>query len=351
MREAIRLNPKALYFARLAKAGKFIPGDPLIDRLRALADGPLSPDDQALADFALGKAYDDTGRHEEAFRRFSLGNRRMRARIAYDEAAALRLIGSIAGVFTRSFLASRRDWGDPSAKPVFIAGLPRSGSTLIERMLAAHPQVVTLGESNDFAEARRDAWSAADLPPFPHLAEALDRDACRRLAARYLARLPESLRVINKLPGTFPYLGLIALVFPEARILYPRRDPMDSCLSCYFELFASGHPYAYDLGEMGRYWRSSDDLMAHWRRALPEGMFLDVDYQALVEAPEAGARRMLDHLGLPWDPACLDFAKAEGRVRTASASQVRQSIHRDSVGRWRRYGPWLGDLRAALNSV
>lgn len=351
LRQAIRLNPKPLYFARFAKAGKFLAGDPLIDRLAALADTPLSPEDQALADFALGKAYDDTGRYDEAFFRFALGNKRVRAGIAYDEAAALALIGSIGGVFAKEFLAARRGWGDPSEKPVFIAGLPRSGSTLIERILTAHPSVASVGESNDFADSRREALIGASLPPFPRLAEALDAAACRRIAERYLARMPAGLRVINKMPGNFAYLGLIALAFPEARILYPRRDPMDTCLSCYCELFAAGHPFAYDLGELGRYWKACDGLMAHWREALPAGMLLDVDYQALVEDPEGETRRMLAHLGLPWDPACLDFANAKGRVSTASASQVRRPIYRDSVGRSRHYERHLGELRAALNTV
>ena len=210
LRRAIRLAPKALYFGRLAKAGKFAAGDPLIDELRALADGPLSPADQALADFALGKAYDDVGRHEDAFARYSLGNKRVRAGTAYDEAAALALIGSIGEAFTRDFLAARTGWGDPSAKPVFIAGMPRSGSTLIERILAAHPSVVSVGESNDLGDARREALFGNRLPPFPKLAEALDVAACRRIAGSYLARLPSAARVINKMPGNFAYLGLIA---------------------------------------------------------------------------------------------------------------------------------------------
>ena len=131
----------------------------------------------------------------------------------------------------------------------------------------------------------------------------------------------------------------------------PRRDPLDTCLSCYCEYFASGHPFAYDLGELGRYWNSVDGLMARWRDALPAGMLVDVEYQALVEDPEGETRALLGTFGLPWDPACLDFAGAKGIVRTASASQVRQPIYRDSVGRWRRYEAHLGELKAALNKA
>jgi tetratricopeptide (TPR) repeat protein len=349
LRRAICLDPKPLYFGRLAKAGKFSVGDPLIAQLQAVAESGLSPLDQALADFALAKAYDDVGLYARSFERLTLGNQRVRARIAYDEAAALALIGSIAAAFGEELFADPAVGGDPSRKPVFIVGMPRSGSTLIERILATHPAVASIGESNDFAAARNEALGGLGLPPFPHYAQALDRDAYRRIAARYLARLPDAPRVINKMPGNFAYLGLIARALPNARILYPRRDPMDTCLSCYGEFFQSGHPFAYDLGELGRYWRACDGLMGHWRAVLPAGMLIEVDYQALVTDPESGTRRMLDHLGLPWDPACLDFSRSPGVVRTASIAQIRQPIYRDSIGRWRRYEAELGELRAALD--
>jgi hypothetical protein len=351
LRHAIEIEPKALYFSRLAKAGKFTADDPLIEQLQALAESGLASADQAMADFALAKAYDDIGLYAKSFSRLKLANQRVRAGIAYDEAAALALIGSIAPAFSRALIARYQGCGDPSAKPVFIVGMPRSGSTLIERILAAHPAVISIGESNDFAAARNEAVQAANLPPFPHYARALDSAAYKRIGQRYVARLPDAERVVNKMPGNFAYLGLIALALPNAKFLYPCRDPMDTCLSCYGEHFASGHPFAYDLGELGRYWTACDALMGHWREALPAGMLIEIDYQALVRDPEAGTRRMLDHLRLPWDPTCLDFANASGSVRTASVAQVRQPIYRSSVGRWRRYEPYLGELQAALNSA
>lgn len=349
LRRAILIEPKALYFGRLAKAGKFAAGDPLIAQLQALADSDLPLSDRPLADFALAKAYDDAALYAESFARLRLGNRRVRAGIAYDEAGALALIGSIGEIFSREMLAEHAGMGDPSAKPVFIVGMPRSGSTLVERILSAHPLAVSIGESNDFAVARNEALHALPLSSFPHYAPGLDAAAYRRIGARYLARLPDAERVINKMPGNFAYLGLIALALPNAKILYPRRDPLDTCLSCYGELFASGHPFAYDLGELGRYWTACDRLMEHWREVLPAGMLQEVDYQALVADPEAETQAMLDHLGLPWDPVCLDFSRAGGSVRSASAAQVRQPIYRNSVGRWRHYEPYLGELQAALN--
>jgi len=354
LRRAIAIDPKAAHFGKLAKAGRFAAGDPLIERLRQLLDGAwdVSEDDRAMAEFALGKAYDDIGRPAESFERFAAGNRRVRSGIVYDEAAALALVGSIAPVFTADFLAARTGLGDPSPEPVFIVGMPRSGSTLIERILANHPAVGSLGESNLFAEAKNEELGSGDCLPFPHIAPTLDPCAFRRIGLRYAARLraraPSSARTINKMPGNFAYLGLIALALPGAKIIYPRRDPMDTCLSCYCELFAEGHPYAYDLRELARFWKACDGLMRHWRAVLPAGMLLEVEYEALTGDPEREARRMLDHLGLDWDPACLDFAEAPGTVRTASAAQVRQPVHRESVGRWRRFEPFLAELRDEL---
>jgi len=353
LHRAILIAPKAAHFAKLAKAGKFAPDDPLIETMRCLANDPrLSPEDRLLAEFALGKAYDDAGFLRQSFEHVTAGNAMMRARIAYDEEAALSLIASIGQVFTKDLLERRAGAGDPSPKPVFVVGMPRSGSTLIARILASHHAIASIDESNGFAAAKNDALGISDLPPFPFFAPLIDEAAFGRIARGYLARLdaavPGALRVVNKMPGNFAYLGVIALALPGAKIIYPRRDPMDTCLSCYCELFAEGHPYAYDLRELARFWKACDGLMAHWREVLPAGMLIEIDYQALVEDPETESRRMIGHLGLPWDPSCLTFAETEGPVRTASAAQVRQPIYRDSVGRWRRYEPYLADLRAEL---
>jgi len=348
LRRAVRLAPRQSgHYGRLAKAVTFRDGDPDLSRAEALARdaATLSVEERVELGFALGKAYADLGRDEEAWHAYAQANASMRGRIAYDEQAALGLVGRIAEIVTADLLADPP--GDPAPGPVFIVGMPRSGSTLAERMLAGHPALRTLGESNDFALARAQAIGDGMKAPFPDGVAALDPSALRRLGQVYRQRVGPG-PVVNKMPGNFAYLGFIHLALPGARFIHTVRDPMDGCLSCFFERFAVGHPYCYDLGELGRFRKAYDGLMAHWRRVLPADTLLDVSYEALVSDPETEVRRMLDHLGLDWDPACLEFAGREGVVRTASIAQVRQPLYKTSVGRWRRWESWLGPLKSAL---
>ncbi len=185
------------------------------------------------------------------------------------------------------------------------------------------------------------------MAPFPDGVARLAAADLRRLGEVYRRRVGPGLSV-NKMLGNFAYLGFIHLAMPGARFIHTVRDPMDGCLSCFFELFAAGHPYCYDLGELGRFRKAYDGLMDHWRAALPKDVLLDVSYEALVADPETEARRMLAHLGLEWAPACLDFTRREGKVQTASIAQVRQPLYRTSVGRWKRWEKWLGPLQASL---
>ena len=347
-RRAIRMAPgEAGHYALLGKAHRFAEGDPALAGAEALLRDPALPEDRRiLLGFALGKIYADLGRDDDAWTAYDAANRLQRRSIAYDEGAALGLLARIAGSFPAGLLAAPP--GDPTPGPVFIIGLPRSGSTLAERMLGGHPAVRALGESNAFALARAEALGGR--VPFPEGAAGLGAEELRRLGEVYRRRTGTGpgLRAVNKMLGNFAYAGFIRLAMPGARFIHVARDPMDNCLSCYFELFAQGHPYCYDLGELGRFRRAHDRLMAHWREALPEGVLLEASYERLVEAPEAEARRMLAHLGLDWDPACLAFARREGAVRTASVAQVRQPLYRSSVGRWRRWEQRLGPLKNAL---
>lgn len=353
LRRAVRLAPhRADHYARLAKVVKFAADDPDLPRAETLArDAARLPEPERIElGFALGKAYADLGRDADAWAAYAEANALMRGRIAYDEGGALGLVARIAGAFPAGLLADPP--GDSGPGPVFIVGMPRSGSTLAERMLAGHPAIRALGEANDFAVARAQALGERARIPFPEGVAALDAGSLRRLGQVYRERVgagPGRLAV-NKMLGNFAYLGFIRLAMPSARFIHTVRDPMDGCLSCFFELFAEGHPYCYDLGELGRFRKAYDGLMAHWRAALPEDVLLEVSYESLVADPEAEGRRMLAHLGLDWDPACLDFAGREGAVRTASVAQVRQPLYRTSVGRWRRWEPWLGPLKEALAS-
>jgi tetratricopeptide (TPR) repeat protein len=346
LRRAIRLAPReAGHFGRLAKAVKIRAGDPDFFRAEKLATEELSVADRVELGFALGKAYVDLGRDGEAWEAYAEANALMRGRFAYHEQAALGLVRRIAEIFTTELLANPP--GDRAPGPVFIVGMPRSGSTLAERMLAGHPVIRTLGEANDFALARAEAIGERMTMSFPDGVARLVGEDLRRLGEVYRRRVGPGLAV-NKMLGNFAYLGFIHLAMPGARFIHTVRDPMDGCLSCFFELFAAGHPYCYDLGELGRFRKAYDELMAHWRAVLPKETLLDVSYEALVADPETEARRMLAHLGLKWDPACLDFAGREGKVQTASIAQVRQPLYRTSVGRWRRWEKWLGPLQAAL---
>ena len=349
LRRAIAVSPgHAGHFAKLAKAVRFGEDDPSLPAIEALArrSASLPEPERIELGFALGKIYADLGRDEAAWRAYAEANSLVRGEIVYDEQAALGLIRRIGEVFTAELLAAPP--GDPAPGPVFIVGMPRSGSTLAERMLSGHPAIRSLGEANDFAAARAEALGDRTRIPFPEGVATLDADSLRRLGETYRRRVGEG-AVVNKMLGNFAYLGFIHLAMPGARFIHTVRDPMDDCLSCFFEHFAAGHPYCYDLGELGRFHKAYDELMDHWRAVLPREALLDVNYESLVRDPETETRRMLAHLGLDWDPACLDFAGREGPVRTASVAQVRQPLYRSSVGRWRRWERWLGPLEDALS--
>ena len=223
--------------------------------------------------------------------------------------------------------------------------MPRSGTTLIEQILAAHPQ----------STARANSLHAPDrrtISGFPQGVATLDADALKRLGEDYLSRV-EAIsggkpRVVDKAPGNFVNAGLIRLILPDAKIIHARRDPVDTCLSCYTKLFADALNFTYDLTDLGRYCRDYLKLTDAWRAILPASHFIEVDYEAVVDDIEAEARRMLEFLELPWDPACLEFYRVERPVRTASVNQVRQPIYRSSSGRWRKHADALQPLLKTL---
>jgi tetratricopeptide (TPR) repeat protein len=280
--------------------------------------------------FAAGKYLDDIRAFDQAFVHFQRANElAKRFGAAYDSAAQERLTAElIAGEGAGSGAVGR---ASPSQKPVFIVGMPRSGTTLAEQILAAHPAGFGAGE--------RDFWESAQARG--------DRDAYR-LAGDYLALIdglaPHAERVVDKMPQNFLHLGLIHAAFPQARIVHMRRNPLDTCLSIYFQHFKSAHAYSHDLADLVHYYRQYEQLMRHWRRVLPPGVLLEIVYEDLVAEPEAEARRLVEFVGLPWNPACLDFHRAAHRVMTASKWQVRQKINTRSVARWRNYEKYLGPL-------
>ncbi len=327
--------------------------DPELAALELLANQAEGPQAKSPhLHFALAKALEDAEDYARSFEHLRIGNALKRAQIDYDEAATLKGFKRIATVFDRDLLERLSGSGDPSSVPVFVLGMPRSGSTLVEQILASHPQIHAAGELEHLEKTVHEL-SAGDPPvAFPECVLALDEDGLRELARAYLASLPtvaeDTLRIVDKLPGNFLSIGLIRMILPNARIIHTMRDPLDTCISCYSRLFTYGLPYTYDLAELGRYYRAYQELMAHWRAVLPPGVMLEVSYENVVHDLEGQARRLIGFCGLPWDPRCLLFHQTERLVKTASNVQVRQPLAGSSIGRWRKYETSLGPLLLEL---
>ncbi|HTB42381.1 MAG TPA: sulfotransferase [Acetobacteraceae bacterium] len=349
VREAFPDSARALF--NQADLRRFTADDPAIGKMQAMLapGGAQSPSDRMLLHFALGKACLDLGESERAFRHLNEGNRMKRATFAYDPEATALWMASIPQVFTPALLEAKAGQGAASAVPVFVLGMPRSGTTLVEQVLASHPDIHGAGEM------RHVQGLVDSLGSFPDSAAGLTPEQLAAMGAAYLARvapLAQGRRhVVDKMPSNFLYAGLIRLILPDARIIHCRRDPVDTCLSCYTKLFTSEQAFSYDLAELGGFHSSYQALMAHWRAVLPASHFLEVDYEAVVADLEAEARRILAFLELPWDDACLRFHETERPVRTASVNQVRQPVYRSSAGRWRAHAAQLGPLLAALGAA
>jgi tetratricopeptide (TPR) repeat protein len=347
---AIAIAPRRAEFYRsLAETRRFVPGDSHLALIQALAAdiAALSADDQIHLHFALGKVYADLADNQRAFDHLLQGNALKRGQVAYDEVATMAYFDRIRALFSAGVMRERAREGDPSPVPVFIIGMPRSGTSLVEQVLASHPQVHGAGELGDFEAAVAALGGGRDGVPAD-----IGGAELRRIGAHYLAavtpRAPDARRITDKMPANFRFAGLIHLALPNARLVHLRRDPVDTCLSCFSLLFGGEQPFAYDLAELGRFYRAYEKLMAHWRQVLPPGVMLEVRYEELVDGFEAQARAILAHCGLEWDDACLDFHKTERPVHTASAAQVRQPLYRSSIGRWRPPDRVLRPLLDAL---
>jgi hypothetical protein len=335
----------------------FAPGEPLLAAMERLAaSDDLSPADHMQLHFALGKALSDLRQHDAAFEHLRRGNAMKRATTGYDEAAALGLFDRIEATFTPERIARMAGGGQPSAVPILVLGMPRSGTTLVEQILASHPQVHGAGELDAFdAVVRSVHGPGGERAPYPEFVPALDATAIGMIGAHYLTRLealaPDAPHVTDKMPSNFYFVGLVHLALPRARIIHVMRDPVDTCLSCFSKLFSAPQDHTYDLAELGRYYARYARLMAHWRKVLPPGRMLEVRYEDVVADLEGEARRITAHCGLAFDPRCLAFHRTERPVRTASATQVRQPLYRGAVGRWRPYARHLGPLLAELGGA
>lgn len=352
--QALALDPGLVRsHANLASLSKAEPGDPIVDRLRdQLERRDLAPEPRSELQLALGKCLDDLGDHDAAFAQVHAGNELRGGAGAFDAAAWSRDIDHLIATFDADFFAERRELGDPSERPLFVLGLPRSGTSLTEQILCRHPAIAGAGELNDLSLMTRDLPALLKTEdPYPDCLSRIDAGTVGHLAGAYLARLDtvsaEALRVVDKMPNNFLRVGLIALLFPKARVIHCRRDPVDVCLSCYMQHFKGSHTYSYDFANMGRYHRDYERLMAHWREVLPLQIF-ELSYEALVADPEPATREMIAFSGLAWDDGCLSHQGAKQPVATASAWQARQPIYESSVERWRRYEKHLTPLFEAL---
>jgi tetratricopeptide (TPR) repeat protein len=337
----------------LADLKNYVFDDREIASMQALLQGDAGEDqDQAQLHFALGRAYEHRKRYADAFAHYAIGNARRRKTVTFSIEAFEAKTQRVQACFDSAFFAARRGSGHRDPAPIFIVGLPRSGSTLVEQILASHsqvegtfelPNVLTIVREFDHDDAKHDGYPEnVTAAPFERLA-ALGRRYVGETAPIRTGRV----HFIDKMPNNFSHVGLIHAMLPDAAIVDVRRHPLDSCFSTFKQYFAEGQSFSYDLDDLGRYYRCYLSLMDHWDRVLP-GKVLHLQYEHLVREPEATIRRLLTHCGLTFEPQCLAFHETKRPVRTASAEQVRQPLYASGVGYWRHFAEHLEPLRHAL---
>ncbi len=332
--------------------------DDVATMARALTDENIAEDDRFHLHFALGKAHEDADRAEPAFIHYAEGNRLRRELIDYDRQEITTLVDRSIALFTPEFLKPRSDQGCPAPDPIFILGMPRAGSTLIEQILSSHPLIEGTQELPDISQIARRLGSRklkSDESAYPEAIGALDAAELRALGEEYLERTRIQRKTdrpyfIDKMPNNWAHAALIHLILPNARIIDARRHPLDCCFSNFKQHFARGQGFTYDLGDLGCYYADYVRLMTHIDAVLP-GRIHRVIHEAMIEDTEAQVRALLDHVGVPFDPACLRFWENDRAVRTASSEQVRRPINREGVDQWRRFEPWLAPLKDALGPV
>ncbi len=358
-RTAIEIDPRNIeaYYA-LGTTGKEILDANFLHNLLHLADDPaISVEERVKVNFALAAQSERQGAVGPAFSFYLRGNDLRREFLAsrgrvYDPIEHRQQVAQIEELFTPEFFEDRSDLGVGSDQPVFIVGMPRSGTTLVERIAASHHAIVGNGERDavpKFGEnfGRNEDGKGSYPASFSNLTAGQAAEFAETYLAMGLEVDLEASRIVDKMPANFMYLGVIALLFPNARVIHCRRDPLDTGLSCYFQNFVHAHPWSCDLHLIGEFYRCYDNMMAHWRSVLPLPI-LDVQYEDVVADQEKASREIIDFLGLDWDTNCLNFHKSKGAVRTASKWQVRQPIYNQSVGRWRTYAAYLAPLIQSL---
>ncbi len=350
-RRAIKVKPDFVEaYRHLVTSQKNTQHNREMKEMEALLERPDLRDlEKMQLNFGLAKAYEDLKSYEKSFTYVLQGNRLKRQSFKYATSQDEAIFNRLKNTFDRPFFEARAGWGAQDETPLFIIGMPRSGTSLVEQILASHPLIMGAGELMDLSTVchRYDD----NKKVFPETIVDLGAKDFSSMGDDYGQRLrahSSSARYItDKLPGNFLLVGMIKTILPNARIIHCQRDPLDTCLSIFKNYFLGEHPYAYDMTELGAYYKLYQDLMAHWHGVLP-GAVVDIDYEDLVGEPESQIRRLLDACGLPFDEACLSFHKTERAVRTVSVVQVRQPMYKDSLQAWKRYEKQLQPLITVL---
>ena len=351
--QALELDPDhapAYYNLSRSQVGS---KDEEVVRMESLLEDPRLGDERRVnLHFALGKIYDDMGLYEKAFHHFKNGNDLDTRGEEFHPDHHSMMVDRLLAVFNKDFLSNRKGLGSESELPVFIVGMPRSGTTLVEQILSSHPKVFGAGELDYIGRVIASLQkSLSGVAGYPELAFDLDAVSACKYGDEYVGMLQQmsgdALRVTDKMPGNFLHLGMISLLLPKARVIVLRREPLDTCLSCFFQHFTAIMPYTRELTGLGRYYRDFDRIVTHWKNVLPSNV-MEVQYEEVIADHEGMSRKIVEFTGLEWDEACLEFYKTDRPVKTASSWQVRQPIYSSSVARWRNYEPFLGPLREGM---
>ena len=356
-RKAIELSPSfGKSYAALATANRFsdeAEQNEVLDQIATALDGDeLDPASRVHFHAAASKLLDQQARYDEAFQHYRAGNDIRDAAIESQHDKESELWAKLQSLYTKEFFSSKPERGDSTERPLFIVGMPRSGTTLTEQILASHPRAFGAGELEALGGAlTKSARKLSGQVEYPDFLGDLSSKELAALSGDYLDHYPEEAklfdRVTDKLPGNFAHLGTLTLMFPNAKFIYCRRNAIDNCLSCYFQNFSADLWYTFNLEKLAMYYRMHLDLMDHWRAVLPAQIF-EVRYEEMTDDPEPIVRAMLEFCDLEWDDACLNFHETERAVKTASIWQVRQPMYKTSVAKWKRYEQHLGPLIEGL---
>ena len=350
-RKALTLAPSnAKAYFHLADTQRFETGDPIFEQLQTtISNSELSKEERSFLHFAAGKVHDDIGEYDQAFEHFHQANQLHQA--SFNRDAFIKWVDRIIGAFSIDLLRNKRDRGFAAHRPIFVMGMLRSGTTLVEQILSSHPRVAGAGELPDIESiARAIPQHHPDKLSYPEYIATLDPSLLSGFGEAYLRRVgaifPTADRIVDKMPQNFFYLGLTRLLFPNATIIHCKRHPYDTCLSCYFKRFRRGQEFSFSLENLALYYRQYERIMEHWAQC--DLNIYTVEYEQLIADPETIVRNLLSHANLEWNDACLDFHKTKRSVETASNRQVRQPLYKTSLARWQRYKKHLGPLMEGL---